>query len=336
MDEFEFKRLIERYQSGTLPDSDRELVDQWLQSMKLQGRQPEWADEEELRQARRLLNHIRLDRTGEFNPRFYDALISRSDMPPEAGAGNVRRLYLKIAASVILLVSSAYALYFLNRAKGESQYVAGNIVTSSTASGQKLKVELPDGSVVMLNSLTTIKYPEQFSDSVRRVELNGEAFFEVKRDVERAFIVRSGGISTRVLGTSFNVRYNEGEEHILVALLSGSVNIQTPAESLMLEKGDIAVFDREEETTTLKKWDYLKDFGWKDGILYFDRATMPEIAQKLEDWYGVDITIISKNYKRGHFTGSFDNENLKNVLESLSFTFDFSYRWEGNNISIQF
>lgn len=334
MDELEFKRLIERYQSGDLSDNERELVDQWLQSLKLLGREPEWSDKEELQQARRLLNHIRYGGTGKVNRGSFDALKNRWDVPPEAAGG--RRLYLKIAASVVLLMSSTYMLYFLNRAQDESEFISEHIVTSSTASGQKLNVELPDGSLVILNSRSTIKYPEQFFDSVRCVELTGEAFFEVKTDVEKAFIVTSGGISTRVLGTSFNVRYNEGEEHILVALLSGSVNIQTPAESLMLEKGDIAVFDREEETTTLKKWDYLKDFGWKDGILYFDRATMPEIAQKLEDWYGVDVTIISKNYKRGHFTGSFDNENLKNVLESLSFTFDFSYRWEGNNISIQF
>jgi ferric-dicitrate binding protein FerR (iron transport regulator) len=188
----------------------------------------------------------------------------------------------------------------------------------------------------MLNSLTTLKYPEQFSDSVRRVELAGEAFFKVKRDVNRAFVVGTGRISTRVLGTSFNIRNNKGEENILIALLSGRVNIQTPAQSFTLEKGDMAVFDRETETTNLKQWDYVKDFGWKDGILYFDRATMVEIAGKLEDWYGVNITIIGKNHKRGHFTGSFNNESLKNVLESLSFTFDFSYKWEGDNVSIHF
>src|SRR5690606_6485511 len=142
MDELEFSRLIERYQAGDLPDHERKLVDAWLQSLKLEDQVAEWSDDEELRQARRLLSHIRSEGIGEDSRRLLDVLGGSSARVARA---NMRRLYLKIAASVLFLISFGYALYMLNRVQDDSRFAAESLITESTASGEKLKVGLPDG-----------------------------------------------------------------------------------------------------------------------------------------------------------------------------------------------
>lgn len=334
MNEAEFNRLIERYQRGTLPEAERELVDQWLQSLVARDQQLDWDEGDVSHQARQLLNRVRQD-TGT-NRLSYMGPLQSLNRTMEAGKPGPAKVLLRIAAFVLLLVSAGYSFFFLNNALKTPEYAEGSLVELTIAGGQRLSVELPDGSVVLLNASSTIKYPETFSDSLRVVELMGEAFFEVAKDPHKPFVVRTGTLTTRVLGTSFNVRYREGEDRITVALLSGKVRVQAPAGTHVLEKGDLAVLGKEGSTIELRKWDYLKDFGWKDGVLYFDRATLPEIARAIEDWYGVDVVIMSGRYKEGHYTGSFDNESLKNVLESLSFSFEFSYKWEGNRVEIRF
>jgi len=341
MDERQFERLIEQYLSGELSQQGRELVDQWLDSLKLSGQQPEWSEMDEEEQARTILEKIRMSKVREIESQesFSWQDIRKPNVATEHEAGDrgiLKRPLLKIAAAVALLISTLFVLYRIDQQDQEERSRMPNLVTASADRGQKLIIELPDGSSVLLNSLSAITYVADFSDSVRWVELTGEAFFEVRRNEQKSFVVKTGNLSTRVLGTTFNVRYHNLEKEIQVALLSGRVNIHTPAEDLILEKGDLAVFHRTEARTTVEKWDYARHFGWKDGMLYFNRATWPEIKEKLEIWYGVQIDIAGRHYKPGHFTGSFDNENLRNVLESLSFTFGFTYEQKDKNVLIEF
>lgn len=246
---------------------------------------------------------------------------------------------MKVAASVVLIISLLYVFNLVSRSDllNEPDSHQAEVVTKSTDVGQKLKIYLPDGSTALLNAASGITFTEGFNDTMRIVELAGEAFFEVKKDAGRPFIVKTGDVSTQALGTSFNVRYRPSENKVQVALLSGSVNVNARNdEHIILEPGDLAVFDPVVKKLVKRTWDYKKDFGWKDGILYFNRATLAEVKEKLEIWYGVTIEIHGQtNYGR-HFTGSFKNENLQNIMESLSFTFGFSYQQKDSYVSVQF
>jgi transmembrane sensor len=234
-----------------------------------------------------------------------------------------------------LILLSIYAFYSINQPQNIN-LPDKQLVVKSTDRGQKLKITLPDGSTVLLNALSELTYLEDFSDSLRWVELTGEAYFEVEKDANKPFIVKTADLATHVLGTSFNVRHRSVENQIQIALLSGSISINVPDENILLEPGDIAVFDCNKESLVKGKWDYKKDFGWKDGLLYFEQAKLEEIKEKIEMWYGVQIDVSNETDKSRHFTGSFRNESLRNVLESLSFTFDFSYQLKDKHVLIQF
>ena len=249
--------------------------------------------------------------------------------------------YLKAVASISIVLMAAVALYWLtnhNPPTNVGSELPLSMITKSTEYGQKLTIVMPDSSVVTLNSGSSVTYPPNFNDSIRIVNLAGEAFFEIKKDTI-PFIVVTGKLQTRVLGTSFNIKSLESGNKIEVALLSGSVQVDRVNDDdyrVLLTPGDLMVYDLQQERFNKQKWDYKKIFGWKEGILYFEDNTLEEITLRLEQWYGVTMKITDNNSGNRHFTGSFQNASLKNVLESLSFTYGFRYKLQDQFVSIQF
>ena len=135
---------------------------------------------------------------------------------------------LKIAASLLLILSATFTYhYVINNLLNESQ--AKDIVAiykAQNPEGQRSKVKLPDGSIVNLNSQSTLIFPKEFSDTIRQVELSGEAFFDVVRDESKPFIVKTNNLETKVLGTTFNVRAFSDESEINVSLVTGKVMVK--------------------------------------------------------------------------------------------------------------
>ncbi|MGK7393717.1 MAG: FecR family protein [Candidatus Cyclobacteriaceae bacterium M3_2C_046] len=247
--------------------------------------------------------------------------------------------FYKLAAVVLIILTAGISLYLFD--PFQPQEIPQTVIEiptiyKSTQPGQKLTVRLPDKSMVMLHADSEISYPAVFSDSIRVVDFQGEAFFEVQ-ETNKPFIVRTNNLTTSVLGTSFNVRYRNDENQIQVALLSGSVVIQQDqGSSITLTPGDLLIYDQGQAVFNKRKLDYKKHIGWKEGIICFNHDTLSEIKEKLELWYGVNITIKGQVSNSRHFKGDFQNATLENVLESLSFTFDFMYNIDENNVLIEF
>lgn len=125
---------------------------------------------------------------------------------------------VKVAAVIVLLLTGGITLWHLS----SSPATEVKLMVKSTDPTQRAKITLPDGSMVHLNVNSTLTYPEEFEDGLRRVSLEGEAFFEVQRDTDRPFLVSSAGLETKVLGTSFNVNAYKGKEE-MVTVKSGKV-----------------------------------------------------------------------------------------------------------------
>ena len=243
--------------------------------------------------------------------------------------------YLKIAAAAALLIAST--LIYLNLDKQEvprDQVVYKDIIKSNPF-GQKSRVHLPDGSVVNLNSGSQLKYTEGFHNG-RVVYLEGEAFFDVKKDSLRAFTVHSGRLSTTALGTSFNINaFGEGEEVVLVTgkvsvTDTGSKNelLLDPGEKVMIKKTNNTL---KKETVNIAAYTY-----WKDGVLYFDKVSMQDVINVLERWYGVSI-IVEGRIPDDKCTGLFKkNEYLTNVLNILSHSVPFNYTLNDNEVKLMF
>ena len=197
----------------------------------------------------------------------------------------------------------------------------------STPSGQRALLKLHDGTTVWLNARSTLRYPNHFDKKERRVELDGEAFFEVKRNEEAPFIVSTEKANIKVLGTKFNVFAYKGDEEFNASLVEGSVKVYSgdnDAEALQIAPHECVFWTGEKlEKSYYDNTDFLL---WKEGIYAFDDVPFSEIIRKLELYY--DITIIQKNRKldQYRFSGKFrQRDGVESVLQTLQKVYYFSF-----------
>lgn len=254
-----------------------------------------------------------------------------------------RRPWIAAVVAVLIFVTGAIPLYLVNFSQEKGQ-VENNVatVTKITRKGEKLTTKLPDGTRVLMNAMSKIEFPEEFRGAVRKIRVEGEAYFEVAKDIQKPFIVKSGAIETKALGTEFNVRTNRANGEIVVSLKEGKVLVQPTYQSNtknrghILRPGEQIIFDHEGNLLTLEDFDYDKSIGWKDGTLYFDEANIDELINKLEGWYGVEISLINRPSGNWRFTSVYKDESLENVLRGLQFAKDISYEIEGEKVKIIF
>ncbi len=188
---------------------------------------------------------------------------------------------------------------------------------------------LEDSSKVWINADSRLKYPTHFAGDERRIELEGEAYFEVKPG-NKPFIVQTSMGDVKVLGTSFGVRVYE-QENMLTTLVSGRV-LYRGRDSVQLDPGEQAVVSLsgriEKRVVDIDEY-----VGWKNGMYVFDHLPLEEIIRDLERWYGVTITFVHPELKRLPFTGYVKRHDKINIfLKLLESTGELKYKIEGKNI----
>lgn len=197
------------------------------------------------------------------------------------------------------------------------------------------KIVLDDNSSVWLNSNSTLIVPENFNERSRKVELEGEAFFEVSHDPERAFFICTEGSFIKVLGTTFNVRAYPDETDIQVIVETGKVNLESKhwrKENKNLLPGEIGIYNkanRSVEKAWNKKVNYLT---WKTGKFTFTNTLISEVCEDLGEYYRKTISIDETVNKEFTLNGSFDNTSLEDLLEIIEFTFDLNHTHQGEAI----
>lgn len=162
---------------------------------------------------------------------------------------------------------------------------------AATRHGSTKTVVLSDGTEVMLSTNSRLSYPAAFTGATRTVTLTGEAYFRVAKDRRHPFIVRSGGIETKVLGTEFDVRsYNE--ERPQVILVEGKVALSGAdgARRIEMHPGQSAVWNGADDFTVSDNADTQTVLSWKDGYLYFDDVTFGDMMREIGRWYNIDVT----------------------------------------------
>jgi transmembrane sensor len=212
-------------------------------------------------------------------------------------------------------------------------------ITKSAPKGVKTKIKLPDGSIIYLNSESSITYLTDFSDK-RTVRLEGEAFFEVETNPANPFTVITGPISTVAMGTSFNINAYEEAEDIQVSLASGKIKVSNDiiGKEMLVAPGEVVEFEKESEEMTKGIADVSKMLLWKDGIIHFERVPFKEVVNTLERWYGVEIEVKGrKQLPMEKCSGEFGpNEYLSNVLNVLSHTIEFEYSIANKKVTLEF
>lgn len=205
--------------------------------------------------------------------------------------------------------------------------------------GERAQVSLPDGTKVWLNACSRVEYKSSLFSNERNVTMDGEAYFEVKKDKNAPFIVNSNGILTHVLGTKFNIRANADEQYVIATLLEGSILVtssQLDEQGVKMKPDQQLRLDTKTGKCTLKDCSLSEDYiGWISGTLHFEQATLGEIALSLERYYNVSILFKNERIKQERFTCDFEtNENIHQILSILKLTDKFDYKIDKRNILI--
>jgi hypothetical protein len=215
--------------------------------------------------------------------------------------------------------------------------------TISTPMGGKFKVILPDGSLVVLNAASTLKYPVHFDEKLRKVSFTGEAYFEIAKLEDKhkkrvPFYVYSNDQIVEVLGTHFNINSYDNEEYSKTTLLEGSVKIineKSAATAKILKPGQQAVIKRGDVQTKIMIADEAQALAWKDGYFLFKNTNIKDVVNELERWYNVDIQY-DDNMEFENITGYISrNVKISSVLKMLQLSGIVNYEISGSEIIIK-
>lgn len=277
------------------------------------------------------------DRRSDFET-FFGELTTKEQvaMQPQ----QCRRLFIRnIAATLLALVTIGGLSYYMGQKKEHARMIAllnQQHITSEikTPLGTTSKVTLPDGSQAWVNAGSTLTYHYNYGKGHREVELEGEAYFEVKPDNESPFRVRSNNLDIKVLGTSFNVKSYADEEAVKVALLTGSVHIEVnPANreimDFTLSPDRQLIFHKESNSVKITECQARDAIAWTNGLLKFENQLFPQIAKDLERKFNVQIRIESKRLTKESFSGSFSaNHSLEQIFREVDM--EKRYHWTYN------
>ena len=240
----------------------------------------------------------------------------------------LNKLFIRTAA-VLFIPLMLYSIYLtLNIRNKKIDHILTQ--TIEVPSGVRTNLSLPDGSHVWLNSGSVFKYPTSFNGRLREVELTGEAYFDIARDPDHPFIVRTGLVDIEVRGTKFNVINYLDDPQIEVILESGEVRLFYESNNkensiLLSEPGEKGVYDKSLRTTTVKRVDIDKYTLWKNGILIFRDDPMNEVVRKLSHKFNADIKLQSPAINEYVYTATFIDESLIQILELLKMSAPLDY-----------
>ncbi len=342
MDIEQIKKVLERYTQGRCTPEESRIIEQWFASIN--QHRSAMIEDDFLKEQ---LEEVRL--------RIHEQIGTPEAEPPIARR-NIRRTWLYTGIAAMLAGIIAFALFYKPvptapvagpaRLAAKSPEVKTNKVVRngyveiSTTKGSTEKVVLADGSTIIVNASSRLRYPEKFSGNTRSIYLEeGEAFFKVASDPARAFVVHSGDIATTALGTSFNIRAYARENRITVALLTGKVKVDhldkqrstpvilLPSEQLSYDRQSLSM-----AKTTFGKADDI--VGWKHGFLVFKDASYDEVMGEIENRY--DVTVINESEKTTwKYTGFFKDENLQDIIETICLTKNISYTIKNDTIFLK-
>lgn len=253
-----------------------------------------------------------------------------------------KNIYWKYAVAIVIVIMVAAALLIQDTTSDNNQEEVTpelSYIEKTNPNGQKSNIHLSDGTVIIMNSGSWIKYPAVFAKDKRVIELEGEAFFTVASDQKRPFTVLSGTLSTTALGTAFNIKAFPEEESMKISLAEGKVvvnRIDQPTEqSYFLNPGESIEYNKQNRNIRKIKLLSQSDFDWKEGVITFKRASFEEIIHTLERWYGVKFVVQRKKVIKKGFTGSFKKKSLDEVLKGISFSSNFQYEIKDKTVVIK-
>ena len=236
----------------------------------------------------------------------------------------------KYAAIFLLLITVPLFYYF-----GKNEFNKQDTLTTiSCAFGDKSEVLLPDGSTVHLNSGSKLTFNNNYKSGYRKASIEGEAYFEVKKNTKLPFVVEASEIEIEVLGTEFNVKAYPGEQTISTTLAEGSIEIRSKLQKTKIEPNQKVVYERGTNKMKLYNLSNIEpETEWKEGRLVFRNESLEELELKLERWFDVDIVFADEKVKKRRFTGILERESILEAVSYFNYSEHVGYKIKDNEIT---
>jgi len=301
MDKKKIEELLREYLSGNPSVEGKKLYQQWYDSFQDDPAILESLEKEKVKTElfEMIKNKISTEEKGFKQPDEYI---------PAAGRNPNRRTWLRVAAAIVVLIAVSFLFNLFLQPKE---------IVHKTAFGERLNFTLPDGTEVDLNAHSTLKY---FSDNPRKVQLQGEAFFRVKKKPESGakFLVVTDELTVEVLGTVFNV--NSRDELTQVVLEEGKVVLKmNNGIQKEMKPGNLVSFSSKMNKVVEEKQTVRVELhtSWKDGTLIFDNLPLRKAMQKIEETYGLKVVFQNEESGNKTINGGVPMENLDICIKTI-------------------
>lgn len=335
------------------------LTEMWAQTPKASGHSNEAA------YMRHVMKYKNEFFTEESHEDVSDGIVNKTD---EEDPSMIRRIFSKrlTTVSLALIILSIGIIYFLSAKKNAVLPAEQEISSVVTKYGNRTKVVLPDGSQVWLNAGSNIDYNNStFNKELREVSLNGEAYFDVTKNEAKPFIIHTKKMDVRVVGTAFNVRSYNDEHTAEASLIRGSIEVtlkDRKDQKIILkpnEKISINTEDQQEKQLDLKTGEsipvkrnqpipeivvkelktnpttsLIPEIAWTQNKLSIEDRSLEDIGPILEKWFGKTVIIKNELLKKNRYTGTFENENIDQVLSYLKLSKTFNFKVENDAVVI--
>lgn len=243
----------------------------------------------------------------------------------------------QIAASILFLFTTGLTVLYYIQHQEIQTLAEQNVVVHSRDSGTSL-ITLPDGTLVHLNTNSSLTYQQNFGQDNRKVKLSGEGYFEVKKDAKKKFIVNTEYMDVTVLGTKFNLYAYEDKNIVEMALVEGRVNVSTtfpPYQTVCIKPKEKVVYNKHNNKLNIEKTTTKMETAWLSKELAFREEKLENVFRCLSRKFGVKFSVDSLVSINDLYTGAFDDENVESILKVLKIHYGFNYTIEDGNINIR-
>ena len=320
-------QLLAKYWAGACNSAEKAAVEAWLSQSVPDEYYP-------LKQQKMTAD--------EMKSTLWDKIRSETKADFTAAPKPARRLSLSRSIAVLSAVAALLLLVFLVATKMDTligtptvhkQQVENTYVEVKVPYGKKQKLTLGDGSVILLNSGSSLKYPKKFNDHTRTVFLCGEAFFEVSKDPSRPFIVETKATRTMVLGTRFNLLANDSMDNVLT-VEEGKVQFRAKGEqdSFILTKHMQAIYAQGKVEKREVDSDSFK--GWTQGQLILNDKTLKEAIPEIERWYNAKIVCTDSELLAYRVHGTFEDASLKELMHDLAYVLRIKFEIKDSTVKL--
>lgn len=336
MANFVSKALILKYLDNRCTPLEKEQVEQWLQ---LPGNEQVLDEILTEKLPDDILAGAAVDVAVEKMETWRTTLQQRM-LPPVPKGGRIKKMFFRQVAiwATVLFGIGYYAVQQMGRQR--SGIATEALMVKRNAMGQRASITLTDGSVIMLGANSQLTYPETFNGNTREVTLDGEAFFEISEDPLHPFIVHTGDVQTKVLGTSFRISAFSGAP-LTVAVATGKVRVDQQRnggwmELAVLTPGRQVTWNGNANSPVVAAVNAADITGWKTGRLVFNNKTLQEVTTELERWYNAAIVFRQPEKAQERITVTlFSGASLEKTLQTLAVGSNFKYTINGKQVIIQ-